>query len=68
MKPGASITLDFNDSGNVRAKVLRGCVRMQKSGQGSGEMYTGEGSSEKTNSKRTAMGFCYLDGKLATYK
>ena len=68
LKPGSSIKLDFNDSGNVRVKVLSGCVRMSKSGQGSGEVYTAEGSSEKTRSNRKEMGFCFLDGKLTTFK
>ena len=68
MKPNSSIKLEFSDSGNVRAKVLRGCVVMKKSGPGEAEMYTGEGSSEKTNSTRKSLGFCYADGKLAASK
>lgn len=62
LQPNSSIKLDFNDSGNVRAKVLRGCVVMKKSGPGSGEVYTGEGSSEKTRSNRKGLGFCYAAG------
>ena len=68
LKPNSSIKLEFSDSGDVRAKVLRGCVVMKKSGQGSGEIYTGEGSSEKTNSTRKSMGFCYAAGKLTASK
>lgn len=64
LEPGSSIQLDFTDDGNVRVKVLRGCVRIKKKGSGEAEVYTAEGSSEKTNSNRKAMGFCYLDGKL----
>jgi hypothetical protein len=68
LKPKSSIQLDFDDSGNVRAKVLRGCVRIMKNGPGEAEAYTAEGASEKTNSTRKGIGFCYLDGKLAAWK
>jgi len=64
LQPNSSIQLDFDDSGNVRVKVLRGCVVIKKSGPGSGEMYTAEGASEKTNANRKGMGFCYLNGGL----
>ena len=64
LQPNSSIVLDFTDDGNVRVKVLRGCVAIRKKGSGTGEIYTAEGASEKTNSNRKAMGFCYLDGKL----
>lgn len=64
LQPGSSIQLDFADDGTVRVKVLRGCVTMKKKGAAAGEIYTAEGASEKTNSNRKGMGFCYLDGKL----
>lgn len=64
LEPNSSIQLDFTDDGNVRVKVLRGCVRIKKKGPGEAEAYTAEGASEKTSSNRKAMGFCYLDGKL----
>ncbi|HXD31042.1 MAG TPA: hypothetical protein VN643_07995 [Pyrinomonadaceae bacterium] len=64
LEPGSSVQLDFADDGTVRVKVLRGCVRIKKKGSGEAEVYTAEGASEKTNSNRKAMGFCYLDGKL----
>lgn len=64
LQPNSSIQLDFDDNGNVRVKVLRGCVVIKKSGPGTGEMYTAEGASEKTNSNRKGMGFCYLNGGL----
>lgn len=65
LQPGSSIQLDFDDDGNVRVKVLRGCVKMNKSGKGNGEIYTAEGASEKTNSNRKAMAFCYANGGLS---
>jgi hypothetical protein len=62
LQPNSSIQLDFDDSGNVRVKVLRGCVLVKKSGPGQAEIYTAEGASEKTNSNRKRMGFCYVPG------
>ena len=64
LQPNSSIQLDFDDSGNVRVKVLRGCVVIKKNGPGEAEAYTAEGASEKTNSNRKGMGFCYLNGGL----
>jgi hypothetical protein len=64
LQPNSSIQLDFDDNGNVRVKVLRGCVKMNKQGSGVGEIYTAEGASEKTNSNRAEMGFCFLNGGL----
>ena len=64
LQPNSSIQLDFDDSGNVRVKVLRGCVVIKKNGPGEAEVYTAEGSSEKTSSNRKGMGFCYLNGGL----
>lgn len=68
LKPNSSIKLEFSDCGSVRAKVLRGCVHMSKKGPNEAEAYTAEGASEKTNSNRKAMGFCYADGKLTASK
>lgn len=64
LQPNSSIQLDFDDSGNVRVKVLRGCVTIKKKGPGEAEAYTAEGASEKTNSNRKGLGFCYLNGGL----
>jgi len=65
LQPNSSIQLDFDDSGNVRVKVLRGCVVVKKNGPGEAEAYTAEGASEKTNSNRKGLGFCYLNGGLS---
>ena len=64
LEPNTSVQLDFSDDGNVRLKILKGCAVMKKKGPGEAEAYTAEGASEKTNSNRKGMGFCYLDGKL----
>lgn len=65
LEPNSAIQLDFDDSGNVRVKLLRGCAVVKKKGKGTGEVYTAEGASEKTDSsKKKALGFCYLSGKL----
>lgn len=65
LQPNSSVQLDFDDSGNVRLKVLRGCVVMKKNGKGVGEVYTAEGASEKTNNNRKGMAFCYANGGLS---
>lgn len=67
LQPNSSIQLDFDDSGNVRVKVLRGCVMMRKRGNGVGEIYTAEGASEKTNNNRSGMGFCFANGGLSSF-
>jgi hypothetical protein len=64
IQPNSSVQLDFDNNGNVRVKVLRGCVRVNKRGPGDAEVYTAEGASEKTNSNRKGLGFCYLNGGL----
>ncbi|HEY3041279.1 MAG TPA: hypothetical protein VGJ66_21250 [Pyrinomonadaceae bacterium] len=64
LQPNSAIQLDFDDSGNVRVKVIRGCVVIKKKGPGEAEAYTAEGASEKTNTNRKGMGFCYLNGGL----
>jgi len=64
LQPNSSVQLDFDDNGNVRVKVLRGCARINKRGNGVGELYTAEGASEKTNDNRKGLGFCYLNGGL----
>ncbi len=63
--PNSAIQLDFADDGTVRVKVVRGCVAIKKTGPGEAEAYTAEGASEKTNSNRKGMGFCYLNGGLS---
>ena len=64
LQPNSAVQLDFADDGTVRVKVLRGCAVVNKRGPGEAEMYTGEGASEKTNSNRKGLGFCYLNGGL----
>lgn len=64
LQPNSSIQLDFDDNGNVRVKILRGCAVIKKSGPGEAEAYTAEGASEKTNNKRRGLGFCFLNGGL----
>jgi hypothetical protein len=64
LDPNSTIELVFADDGSVRVKVLRGCARVNKRGAGEAEMYTAEGASEKTNSNRRGLGFCYVNGQL----
>src|SRR4030095_3556145 len=65
LQPNSAIQLDFDDSGNVRVKILRGCALLTKKGPGKAEAYTAEGASEKTNSNKKGLGFCYLNGGLS---
>lgn len=65
LQPNSSIQLDFDDDGNVRVKILRGCVVMKKNGKGVGEVYTAEGASEKSNNNRKGLAFCYANGGLS---
>lgn len=76
LQPNSKIQLDFDADGNVRVKVLRGCVVVKKKGgkvvgginvisggnlrNSEAEIYTDQGGSEKTNNNRRNMGFCYL--------
>ena len=66
LQPNSSIQLDFDDNGNVRVKVLKGCVAVKKSGPGTGEIYT-DTASEKTNSNRKGMAFCFAGGGLSPF-
>src|SRR5438445_11407191 len=69
LQPNSKIQLDFDANGNVRVKVLRGCVvtRKKANGIGEAEIYTDQ-ASERTNNKRRGMGFCYLpNGQLEQY-
>ena len=65
LQPNSSIQLDFDDSGNVRVKILRGCIVMKKNGKGVGEVYTAEGASEKSTNNKKGMAFCYANGGLS---
>jgi hypothetical protein len=70
LQPGAKIQLDFDENGNVRVKVIRGCAAAKKKTNvlpGEIEMYT-DTASEKTDKKRRNMGFCFLpNGGLGTF-
>ena len=62
LQPGAKIQLDYDENGNVRVKVLRGCAVAKKKSNvlpGEIEFYT-DTASEKTDKKRKHMGFCFL--------
>ena len=62
LQPGAKVQLDYDENGNVRVKVLRGCAVTKKRSNvlpGEMEIYT-DTASEKTDKKRRNMGFCFL--------
>jgi len=70
LQPGAKIQLDFDENGNVRVKVIKGCAVARKKTNvlpGEIEMYT-DTASEKTDKKRRHMGFCILpNGGLSPF-
>jgi len=75
LEPNSKIQLDFDENGNVRVKVIRGCAATKKKtnvlpGQkelpGEMELYT-DSSSLKTDKKRRHVGGCLLpNGQLGS--
>jgi hypothetical protein len=60
LQPGSKIQLDFDEKGNVRVKVIKGCTVVKKKTNalpGEIEMYT-DTASEKTDDNKHNMGFC----------
>jgi hypothetical protein len=69
LQPNSKIQLDFDENGNVRVKVLRGCAVTKKKSNvlpGEMEIYTDQ-SSYKTDKKRRNLGGCLLpNGQLGS--
>jgi hypothetical protein len=69
LQPGSKIQLDFDENGNVKVKVLRGCVVTKKKTNvlpGEMEIYTDQ-ASYKTDKKRNHLGGCLLpNGSLGS--
>jgi hypothetical protein len=67
IQPNSTIKLDFDENGNVRVKVIRGCTVVRKKTNvlpGEMELYT-DAASEKTDKKRRHFGGCFLpNGQL----
>jgi len=67
IQPNSTIKLDFDENGNVRVKVIRGCTVVRKKTNvlpGEMELYT-EQASEKTDKKRRHVAGCLLpNGQL----
>jgi hypothetical protein len=62
IQPNSTIKLDFDENGNVRVKVVRGCAMTKKKTNvlpGEMELYT-DTASEKTDKKRDHVGGCIL--------
>ncbi len=62
IQPNSTIKLDFDENGNVRVKVIRGCAMTKKKTNvlpGEMELYT-DVASEKTDPKRDHVGGCIL--------
>jgi len=69
LQPNSKIQLDFDENGNVRVKVLRGCAVTKKKTNvlpGEMELYTDQ-ASEKTDKKRRHLAGCFLpNGQLGS--
>jgi hypothetical protein len=69
IQPNSKIQLDFDENGNVRVKVLRGCVATKKTTNvlpGEIEIYSDQ-ASYKTDKKRRNLGGCLLpNGQLGS--
>jgi hypothetical protein len=69
IQPNTTIKLDFDENGNVRVKVIRGCAVTRKKTNvlpGEMELYTDQ-ASEKTDKKRRHVGGCILpNGQLGS--
>ena len=67
LQPNSKIQLDFDENGNVRVKVIRGCAVTRKKTNvlpGEMELYTDQ-ASEKTDKKRRHVAGCILpNGQL----
>jgi hypothetical protein len=71
VEPNSKIQIDFDQNGNVRVKVLRGCAVARRKANvlpnASTEIYS-DGASEKTDNNRRHMGFCLTpNGGLSPY-
>jgi hypothetical protein len=74
LEPNSKIQLDFDENGNVRVKVIRGCAATKKKANvlagkelpGEMELYT-DAESLKTDKKRRNVGGCLLpNGQLGS--
>jgi hypothetical protein len=74
LEPNSKIQLDFDENGNVRVKVIRGCAATKKKANvlagkelpGEMELYT-DADSLKTDKKRRNIGGCLLpNGQLGS--
>jgi hypothetical protein len=70
IQPNSTIKLDFDENGNVRVKVVRGCTVVRKKTNvlpGEMELYTDQ-AAEKTDKKRRHIGGCLLpNGQLGSF-
>ena len=62
--PNTSLQLDYTDS-SARVNLKRGCAVLKVKGNATGEVYTDQGASEKTDNNRKSLGFCFLNGQLS---
>ena len=74
IQPNSKIELSYDQDGNVKVKVLRGCVMTKRKvvnvadDKGTSEVTTESGDAVKTDGKKRNAGGCYLpNGKLGGF-
>jgi hypothetical protein len=74
LEPNSTIKLDFDENGNVRVKVIRGCAATRKKNNvltelpGELELYTDTDSMKTDKKKRRHLGGCILpNGQLGSF-
>src|SRR5438132_10224936 len=69
LQPNSKIQLDFDENGNVRVKVIRGCAVTRKKTNvlpGEMELYTDQASEKTGKKRRHAAGCIYPNGQLGS--
>jgi ferric-dicitrate binding protein FerR (iron transport regulator) len=64
--PNTKLTLDFDQNGNVKVTLIRGCMILRVKKKANGEVDTSEGTAGKTDGKKGgALDVCFLAGATA---
>ena len=62
--PNTKLTLEFDQSGNVKVKLLAGCVILKTKKGTTGEVETPNGSAGKSDKNGGALPFCFAGGAV----
>jgi hypothetical protein len=63
--PNTKLTLEFDQSGNVKVKLLAGCVILKTKKGTTGEVETPNGSAGKNDKNGGALPFCFAGGAVS---